>query len=295
MKSRLLILVLRLFALLPLSLSRPLGSLIGKLCWLTRNRMARTTLTNLRLCFPELSVAEREELARRSLVHTGQAITETGMVWLWPAQRTLACVHAIEGFDLLQQAQAQQRGVIVLGPHLGNWELLGLWLNTCGLGQNWQMYQAPDDPAFGALILNARSRSGAKMVPTDSKGVAQLLQALRRGDLTGILPDQVPPPSGGEYAPFFGVPAFTMTLVNRLQQKTGARLIMGFARRTGGSKPGFHIVFREPDPAIYADDLATALAAMNRSAENLIREAPEQYQWEYKRFKRQPEGCENPY
>lgn len=295
MKSRLLILAIRLFALLPLALSRRIGTLIGKLCWYTRNRMARTTLTNLQLCFPELDQTARADLARASLRETGQAITETGMVWLWPAAHTLATVQQVEGFELLQQAHAQQRGVIVLGPHLGNWELLGLWLNTCGLGQNWQMYQAPEDAAFGDVIYGARSRSGARMVATDSKGVALLLQALRRGEMTGILPDQVPPPSGGEFTPFFGIPALTMTLANRLQQKTGARLIMGFARRLGGHKPGFRIVFREPDQKVYAEDIPTALAAMNASVESLIREAPEQYQWEYKRFKRQPEGYKSPY
>jgi KDO2-lipid IV(A) lauroyltransferase len=130
------------------------------------------------------------------------------------------------------------------------------------------------------------------MVATDNKGVAELLRALRAGDISGILPDQVPDISGGVYAPFFGVPALTMTLVSKLQHKTGARVLLGVARRLqGAAGHGFEIVFREPDPEIYAGDIPASLAALNRSIEALVSETPEQYQWEYKRFRRQPDGA----
>ena len=133
------------------------------------------------------------------------------------------------------------------------------------------------------------------MAATDTKGVGELLQALRRGELVGILPDQVPPNSGGEFAPLFGVPALTMTLACRLQQKTGARIVLGFARREPGIKHGFTIVFKAPESEAYAEHILTALAGMNRSVEALMAGVPEQYQWEYKRFKRQPEGRQRPY
>jgi KDO2-lipid IV(A) lauroyltransferase len=295
MKSRLYIVALHFLACLPLGLTRRLGRILGQLCWLTKSRMATTTLTNLALCFPRMSEQERKQLARQSLQQTLQTITEAGMAWLWPAERTLGCIQHVEGLALLQQAHAQGKGVIVLGPHLGNWEILGLYLNTLDLGQTWQLYQAPDDAALAALLLQARSRTGANMVATDTRGVALLLHALRRGEIAGILPDQVPPASGGEFAPFYGIPALTQILASRLQQKTGARIIFGYTRRIGGSTPGFQIVFRAPDPLIYAEHMPDALAAQNRSVESLITEAPDQYQWEYKRFKRQPEGRQSPY
>lgn len=295
MKSNLVVFLIHLLSRLPLRVARSIGALLGDVCWFTRRRMARTTQTNLNLCFPLLGANERKELARQSLRNTFMTIAESGAVWLWPATRTLGLIREVEGLDLLQAAHAQGRGVVVLAPHLGNWEVFGLYLNNCGCGQSSQLYQAPDSPRLDALIYRARSRAGARMVATDNKGVGELLQALRRGELVGILPDQVPPDSGGEFAPFCGVPALTMTLACRLQQKTGARIVLGFAQRQGGAMPGFRIVFKTPDAETYAQHMPTALSAMNHSIEALMAGVPEQYQWEYKRFKRQPPGQQRPY
>jgi len=296
MKSRLTVSVLHVLSWLPLGWARKLGRVLGMLAWWSQSRMRQTTETNLRLCFPELTLAERERLARQSLQATMQTIMEAGAAWLWPARRTLALIHRVDNLALLQQAKAAGKGVIVLAPHLGNWEILGLYLNTCGLGPSYQLYQAPADPLLDALIYRGRSRAGATMVATDNKGVAELLRALRAGSIAGILPDQVPDAGGGEYASFFGMPALTMTLLTRLQQKTGAAVVLAFARRVEGAEgAGFELVFRDPDPEIYAKDMQGALAGMNRSIEALVREAPEQYQWEYKRFRRQPAGAPRVY
>jgi KDO2-lipid IV(A) lauroyltransferase len=292
MKEAALIVFLRFVALLPLAAARALGRMAATLCLWSKGRMRNTTVANVELCFPALDAAGKQTLIADSLSHTCQAICETGAVWLWPAARTLELVSDVDGLGLLQAAKAEGKGVLVLAPHLGNWEIFGLYLNVCGCGQSSQLYQAPRSPALDRLIFLARSRAGARMVNTDNKGVAELLKSLRAGEIVGILPDQVPPPSGGDFAPFFGVPALTMTLFNRLQQKTGARVVIGYARREGR---GFRIVFREPDPAIYAPELAESLAALNRSIESVVREAPAQYQWEYKRFKRQPDGKPSPY
>lgn len=295
MKSLLTLAFLHLCAWLPLGLARRIGSVLGWLAWHLGSRMQRSTRTNLALCFPALSEAQREELGRRSLQQTLQAVMEAGAVWLWPATRVLTHIHRVDNLALLQRAHAAGKGVIVLGPHLGNWEVLGLYLNTCGLGPTYQLYQAPADPRLDALLYRARSRSGATMVATDNRGVAELLRALRSGCIAGILPDQVPDPSGGVHAPFFGVPALTMTLLARLQHKTGAAIVLAFARRVDGPEgPGWELLFREADPLAYAADIQESVTGMNRSIEALISLAPEQYQWEYKRFRRQPDGS-NPY
>ena len=292
MKYRLVIVFFRILALLPLRTSRGLGTLLGLVLWHTGSRMRKTTLTNLRLCLPELDEAARQALARRSLQQTMQTLTETGAVWLWPGERSLALIREVVGQDLLARAKAAGRGVIVLAPHLGNWEMVGLYLNACGLGPSYQLYQPPDDPQLDALIFRARSRMGATMVATDNKGVAELLRALRAGHIVGILPDQVPAESGGEHAPFFGHPALTMTLLTRLQQKTGAIVVAAFAERIEG---GFRLHLHEPDQELYDADSHAALAAMNRSVEALVRLAPAQYQWEYKRFRRLPADMEPVY
>jgi KDO2-lipid IV(A) lauroyltransferase len=296
MKSRLTLAVLHVLSWLPLGWARRLGRVLGTLSWWTHSRMRQTTQTNLGLCFPELSEADREQLARASLQATMQTIMEAGAAWLWPVRRTLALIRRVDNLALLQQAKAAGKGVIVLAPHLGNWEILGLYLNTCGLGQSYQLYQAPADPRLDTLIHRARSRAGATMVATDNKGVAQLLRALRTGGIAGILPDQVPDAGGGDYASFFGWPVLTMTLLTRLQQKTDALVVVAAARRVNTPEGGgFELVFRDPDPEIYAKDMQAALAGMNRSIEALVRESPEQYQWEYKRFRRLPPGSPGVY
>src|SRR5690606_26148218 len=213
MKSTLILSALRFFSKLSLRSQRRLGTLCGDFAFFANTRMAQTTHTNLRLAFPELPEAERRALARNSLRHTFRAICEAGGTWLWPAERAFAGIERVDGLPVLREALAQGSGVMVISPHIGNWELLGLYLNTLDLGQTHQLFQPPTDPAFAKLIYEARSRSGANMVATDKQGVMMMLKALRAGEVVGILPDQVPPPESGDYAPFFTHPALTMTLV----------------------------------------------------------------------------------
>ena len=150
MKEAALILFLRFLALLPLSAARASGALLGGLCWSLQTRMARTTLTNLALCFPGLNAPDRRKLAQASLQQTFQTITEAGAVWLWPPARILSLVTEVEGLGLLQSAKAENKGVLLVAPHMGNWELLGLYLNVCGCGPSSQLYQAPDSPALAS-------------------------------------------------------------------------------------------------------------------------------------------------
>jgi KDO2-lipid IV(A) lauroyltransferase len=217
-------------------------------------------------------------------------------VWLWPFPKTLDLIIGVEGLDLLRAAKAAGKGVIVMSPHIGNWEILGLWLATCGCGPTSQLYQALDSKPLDSLIHKARSRSGAKMVATDNKGIGELLRTLRKGEIVGILPDQVPAASGGEFAAFFNVPALTMTLLNRLQQKTGAAVLVACAiRAKSGNREGFVIKFKPASPEIYAEHMPGAVAGLNKTIEQVVLENPEQYGWEYKRFKRQPQGMKRVY
>ena len=291
LKSRVITYFLRLLSWLPLSWARRVGSGIGHLLWLGKgSTTVRVTLRNLELCMPELDEPARRELARVSIVETCKTAAEVGAVWLWPAEKVLGCVQP-RGLDLLREARAEGRGVIVIGPHLGNWEVLGLYLNTCGIGQSVQLFQAPGRQALDQLIYKARSRAGAKMVATDGKGVTQLLKALREGLVCGILPDQVPPESGGEFAPFFGQPALTMTLLSKLVSKTRCAAILAYARRIEvPGQAGWEVVFKPADPRLFAQDLNTSLTGLNATVEEAIRDEPTLYQWEYKRFKRQPDG-----
>jgi KDO2-lipid IV(A) lauroyltransferase len=299
-KSILLIFMLKCLALLPLSVIRQIGALLGWLSWKLSSRMAVTTKINIDLCFPEMSTNERTMLAKSSILETFSTIVEAAPAWLWSEQEIKEHILEVEGLELLEEAVALGNGVVVLVPHLGNWEVFGLYLNNCGCGQSSQLYQAPKDKRLDRMIYAARSRVGAKMHATDSKGVGMLLKSLKRGEVIAILPDQVPDKAGGEFAPFFSNSAFTMTLVPRLIEKTGAKALVGYAARIEGhGKQGWKIIFRKIDEKIYAghihDNLLTPLSAMNRSIEKAVKEYPTQYQWEYKRFKKVPTGNKKPY
>ena len=200
-------------------------------------------------------------------------------------------IHSVSGEEHLQRDQGQ--GLIVLAPHLGCWEIAGLYLAS--RGSVTSLYRPPRQAALGPVMKRARERSGAELVPTDASGIKRLFRVLQSGGTTGILPDQQPDSSkGAVFAPFFGVPALTMLLVNRLMRKTGAKVIFCYAQRLPEGK-GFTLHYL-PAPAGLGDaDPVHAATAMNQGVEHCVRQCPDQYQWSYKRFKEQPEGIRSPY
>lgn len=284
MAVRLIRLTIFVVSLLPLRLARGLGALTGLCAWLLKSRGAEITLANLSVCFPEKSAAEIRALARESMKHWGMTLFEIPVVW-GRGGKSLKWVRSIDGVALQEKIGSSSNGTIFVSPHLGNWELMGYW--GASRGPMTTLYQPPRRFDLDDLLVQARKKTGANLVPTSVRGVAQLAKALKRGEIVGILPDMEPEPSGGVFAPFFGVPALTMTLIHSLQRRTGALVIICFARRIRG---GFELVLREPDPRIADDSAAVSATAMNEAVERLVDMAPEQYQWEYKRFKRRPEG-----
>lgn len=290
MKALAVMAVIRLLGSLPLSLLRRLGGLFGAALYYSDNRAEKVTDENLQLCLPQLSAQARTQLAKSSLRESGKFAFESCAVWSRNRRWMLSKIGKIYGEELLQRELAQHRGLIVLSPHIGNWEVLGRYLNQ--FGEMTSLYQPPKQVYLEAVIRESRQRDGATLVPTTRKGVALLLEALKRGEITGILPDQCPEIGSGEFAPFYQHPAYTMTLIQGLVRRTGSTVLMGVALRVSG---GFEVHFLEPDADIYAEDKHASLAAMNRSVERCIALAPEQYQWEYKRFRRQPEGLPKRY
>lgn len=286
-QPRLAISLLRTFSRLPLGALRGLGHVLGALIWHLQLQPARHTRTNLQICYRDQPLAARKRLAKRSLQETVKTFLEMAAIWEWPAQRTLALIDEVEGEFLIEEAQAKGQGVIVLGPHLGNWELAGLYLAS--RYPMASLYRPPRMKALEDYMSGVRARTGAELVPTNNRGVARLLSLLRDGKVIGILPDQVPPPESALYAPFFGLDASTMTLVSRLAAKTGARVVCAYALRLEG-KRGFRLVIRAADEAVAAREPLTAVTALNHSVEVCIADAPEQYQWVYKRFRQRPEG-----
>ncbi|HET8800818.1 MAG TPA: lysophospholipid acyltransferase family protein [Marinobacter sp.] len=287
MSEKLITLLFRLMSRLGLRNAQRLGRALGSLAWRLGGRSVDTTRKNLRACYPGLSEAEIETLGRKSLQETGATALEIPLMWEWPVERCLGLIREIEGEALLERYQAGDRGLLLLAPHLGNWELTGLFFAS--RYQMAALYSPPNQPGFEAYMKRVRSRSGSELVATDRRGIARLFSILREGGVVGILPDQTPRQEGGEFAPFFGIPTITMTLASKLIQKTGATPLVTYAQRLPNGE-GFRIVIRETDAGMDSPDLTTSLTALNHAVEQCINNAPEQYQWEYKRFRRTAPG-----
>lgn len=229
-----------------------------------------------------MDTAARERLLRDSLRHTAMTALEAFVVWRQPFDQIKSCKLELDGFELVEDQQKTGRGLLLLAPHLGNWEVMGPVMPKRVEAITY-MFQPSGMEEIDELMIHGRSKDGVKLAPTNRQGVSQLLKALRAGEVVSILPDQVPEKGGGMVAPFFGHPAYTMTLVHKLIQRTQCDVLMIYAKR---NPKGFVLTVRKPDPAITDADAATSLAALNNSVESCVREAPEQYQWEYKRFKK---------
>lgn len=277
-------------ALLPLSFARAIGSLLGRLSWWAQDRGAQTTLDNLFFCFPEIGKLERAAIAKQSLRETYKLAGEAFLVWnrdkAWLKSKTLA----IHNDHLLREPLAAGQGVLVAVPHLGNWEFLGA--HFCDYAKPTCMYQPPKKVWLEELVKEKRQGTGMTLVPTSPRGVAAQLKALKAGEIVAILPDQVPAEESGIFSPFFGMQAYTMTLIHGFIQRTNCKVVMGIAQRV---EKGFELHFLAPDDAIYSEDEQTSVNALNTSVENCVRVCRTQYQWEYKRFKKQPDGLPNPY
>lgn len=282
--------LIRFFAARSLTFNHRLGTLLGRIFWLLGGKTRRTAADNIARCLPELTTEEQADLVRRSLIETGKTVTELGAIWTWSRRDTEHLVVGSDPRHLLDQALATGRGAILLAPHLGAWELGGLI--TSLHYPVTVLYRPPREPAFEALLNRVRQRFGARVVPANRHGVKQLLLALRRGELIAILPDQEPSAGEGRFAPFFGHPAYTLTLIHSLIQKTGATALFGWVERLPDAA-GFHLHFSPAPPGIRSSDPVESLTAMNAGLADLIRQCPEQYQWTYRRFRRQPEPSHN--
>lgn len=280
--------LLWLFSLLPLPLNHALGGFVGVLYYYLPNTLARVTRRNIELCFPQMSAAERDALVRRNLRETARTVFETGPMWYWSHPRLLSLIKGVSGLEYVQQAKAAGKGVILAAPHLGCWEVVGHYYVT--LQPMINLYRPPRIPELDPFIVRSRTRTGSRLATTSAGGVKELMQALKKGECAGILPDQDPGRGGaGVFAPFFGIDANTMTLLPRLVQRTGAMVIFAFAERLPGGQ-GYHVHFLPGDPAIGDVDFLVGASALNAGVERCVRQLPHQYQWGYKRFRSRPPG-----
>ena len=278
-------------SVLPLRAVHWLGRIVGRLAWLTNGQSRRVVEANTGLCFPELDSTSRTRLVQETLKESGKTILEGGKIWRGEADSILALVQPSPDEHLIDDARRQNRGVILAMPHCGNWEIVNLYFARRDAMTS--MYTARRQPKFDRLIRDARQRTGATLVQSDTAGIRAMTTALKRQELVGITPDQSPT-GHGEFADFFGQPCYTMTLLPKLAKSTNAVVLFVIAKRLSGGR-GFQLIIRQPERDMAELELAAALQTMNEATQSLIREAPEQYWWIYRRFKKRPEGVPSVY
>ncbi|MBK1672895.1 lipid A biosynthesis acyltransferase [Ectothiorhodospira shaposhnikovii] len=272
---------------LPLPVNHGLGALLGWLTWILPTEQRRISLINLATCFPEKNTDWHRRVARQSLMETGKALTEAP--WLWRAGRTRLqnLLVSMEGEEHVRSALEQGRGAFLVSPHLGSWEFAGL--HAAGFGRMTTLYRPPRLKALDRPLREAREATGARLVPTTLAGIREIQRTASQGGLIGMLPDQTPKGARGVFAPFFGRPALTMTLLNRLATPDRAPIVFAFAERLPRGQGYRYRCIPVPE-AVYSREQESAAVAINKAVETMVRLCPEQYVWSYKRFAARPPG-----
>ena len=259
----------------PLGLLHAIGSVLGWLTWLASPTYRRRFADNA------ARAGYRFGQVRAAVAHAGRMAAETPRLWFGapvPVQW--------DGAELIEAAYAAGRGIVYLTPHMGCFEITAQGAATrfgATRGPITVLYRPARQAALAQVLATARQREGLETAPTTLTGVRQMIRALRAGQAVGLLPDQVPPEGQGLWSPFFGQPAYTMTLAARLVQQTGAMPLLAWGERLPRAR-GYCIHLR-PFPEALSSDLDTAVGQINRAMEQLIRQCPGQYLWGYGRYK----------
>ena len=279
----------RWLARLPLPLMHAVGGCLGWLVWWMAPDYRRRFRENAE------AAGFTPAQYRPAITAAGAMVGELPWVWARPKDESLLPkIVRWDGVEEFEAALAARKGVILVSPHLGSWETFGQAVGERffeAYGPITALFRPARKRFMAELIAGSRDRRGLQTLPTTVAGVRGLIRTLRNGGYTGLLPDQVPPLGQGVWAPFFGRPAYTMTLLPRLAQQTGAACFLSVCERLPRGE-GYVIRF-EPivgtaltDPAA---PIEAAAAAMNDAIGRLILSLPGQYVWDYARYK-EPRG-----
>jgi KDO2-lipid IV(A) lauroyltransferase len=284
--------LLRLLARLPLRANHALGGFIGRLVYALSPRYRRRLLQNLANSGLYASDSDVPRVARENAAEIGKGATE--LAWaLFRSNEVGGLVRERYGWDAVEKLRAANRPIVFVTPHLGAYDIAGryLWSHLPILA----MYRPHKIFWIDQLLREGRNQGaapdGTNVAPANMAGVRMVLKHLRRGGCTVLLPDQVPGLGEGEWVDFFGRPAYTMTLLARLQEASGAAIVFCYAEPLAdGEGYDLHLVPLEENlPA----DRSEAARRVNAMVEKLVRACPAQYLWGYNRYKR-PAGAPPP-
>ena len=276
-----LVLLFRLLSFLPLRLLHILGAGLGWVVYLVSPSYRRRLRGNLER-------AGFGAVLHQAIAESGKAMFELPFLWCAKPERVAASAVE-ENYELVEQALAEGRGIVFLTPHLGCFEITAqqVALRT----RLTVMYRPPRQAALKPLVEGARARGMLHLAPATLAGVRILARSLKNGEPVGVLPDQVPKEGEGVWAPFFGRPAYTMTLPAKLAQMGRSPVLLVYAERLPKGR-GFRLRFSRFEGSLEGTSAQQA-ASINQAMEQLIALCPAQYYWSYNRYK-QPDGVAAP-
>ncbi len=266
------------FLLSKLSLSsiHSIGKIFGRLYFSLSKKnlnLLKENLINSGI-FPESDI---DFSVQQTIEELGKGILETFFIWGLNQKAALKLIHKVYGKNAIEKAEKSRKGIIFLAPHLGCFEI-----NSIFYGENKPitvMYRKARKLWMSDLMIKGRKKGYVELAPADTSGLKKVLIALKKGQAVGILPDQVADKGNGEYVNFFGKPAYTMLLANKLIEKTEAQIFMAYGERLKDGK-GFNIHIEE----INRRNIKTPLD-LNKQVERFIKKNPTQYYWSYDRYK----------
>lgn len=261
-----------------------LARVVASILWVAVPKRRHVILTNLRLCFPELSDAERRRLAHRVYVRLARAAIDHGTLWVGTKEEVQDMVR----FRGLENLFADDgRPVICVSPHFAGLDAAGIALNTYVRGVS--LYQKQSNPVWDEAILKGRLRFSNPVLIPKSKGsdLRPVLRAMKSGLPFYYLPDMDHGRRNSIFVPFFGVEAATLPMVSRLARVTKAKVLWCFATMT---ETGYDVEITKPIENFPTEDYVADTKRINAELEAHIRRHPDQYLWVHRRFKTRPEG-----
>ncbi|MEM7208513.1 MAG: lysophospholipid acyltransferase family protein [Pseudomonadota bacterium] len=278
----------RIISLLPLPLMHALASVAGQVMSFFPNSLRRVSLVNIALCYPDLSRGKQRKMMRKSLRETCKTLAEFGALRYWKKSRIDKLVVEVYDEDVIENAVAENKGVLVAAPHFGSWELAGV--QVCKRFPMTVLFRPSRIEDLNPFLINVRKRNGIKTEPIDASGIKKIVMALAKGEAVGMLPDQEPKRGNGTFAKLFKQPAYTPLILSKIGARKQVPVVFVAMERLSFGR-GFAMHYLRADNSkIYAANPEVAAREINRCVERCISIAPEQYMWNYKRFRTLPDG-----
>ena len=276
MLSRPLLFFIVIFFKLPLFILHLLGGFLGRMTYQFDRRFKERIDINLKRAFPLSDANDLKKLTSLAIREIGKCLMEAPAIWFNSPQKNFRWVRQCYGWEHVEAALKNKKGIIFLTPHLGCFEITAQYY--AHFHPITVLFKRPKQKWLADIVLSGRCHSNIHLAEANIQGVKQLMQALKKGEAIGILPDQVPHEGQGEWTQFFNTPAYTMTLVSKLAESSKATVLIGFGHRL--LKGRGYEVFIEPLGSDHSPQ------GINDQLELLIRKYPTQYLWNYQRFKK---------